>query len=346
MVQEDTLSAVLSDFARTMVTDFPVQDILDHLVQRIVEILPVTGAGVTLISPGSAPHYVSASSESALRYEQLQSALVEGPCLLAFHTDQPVLVPDLRVDSRFPRFGPQALASGLGAVFTFPLRQADRQLGALDLYRETQGPLKAKDVAAAQTLADVATAYLINAQARDEARLASEGFLYRALHDPLTGLPNRALLKQRIEHAAARARRSHANAAVLFADLDRFKQVNDSYGHQIGDELLIAVAHRFAGLVRAGDTLARVSGDEFVFLCEDVDSADDADMLARRVGESCQEPFLVGDVALSISVSVGMAFAGLGIEISEALVVDADTAMYQVKRKGGGRSTGPKPVPG
>lgn len=135
------MTSVLSDFARTMVTDFPIQMILDHLVERIVEVLPVDGAGVTLIErPGSRTHHIAASDESTLRYEQLQADLTEGPCLLAVDTGQAVQVGDLTVEERFPRFRPPALAAGLAAVFTFPLRHEAFPLGALDLYRRMPGP--------------------------------------------------------------------------------------------------------------------------------------------------------------------------------------------------------------
>src|ERR1700729_3318370 len=137
----EELSDVLSEFARTMVTDFPIQGILDHLVTRIVDVLPVTAAGVTLIDPGLEPQYVAASDASALRYEMLQTELGEGPCLAAYRSDEAISVPDLRIEDRFPRFAPRALESGLTAVFTFPLRHQDLRLGALDLYRDTAGPL-------------------------------------------------------------------------------------------------------------------------------------------------------------------------------------------------------------
>ena len=149
-----------------MVTNFPIQGILDHLAVRIVDILPITAAGVTVITPSLEPRYVAASNPSALRYEKLQSELGEGPCLAAYQTGQAVSVPDLTVENRFPRFTPRALDAGLRAVFTFPLRHNDLQLGALDLYRDITGRLSDDSMVAAQTLADVAAAYLINAQAR------------------------------------------------------------------------------------------------------------------------------------------------------------------------------------
>ena len=336
MVDEGKLCAVLSDFARTLATDFPIQRILDHLVGRIVEILPITAAGVTLISAGTAPQYIAASDESAMLFERLQTELRDGPCMWAYETGEAVSVSDLAADLRFPQFVASAVASGLGAVFTFPLRDGSGQLGALDLYRNAPGDLSPHDMAAAQTLADVAAAYLLNAQAREDSRTSSEQFRHGALHDPLTGLPNRLLLQQRLEHAAQRAQRSHTNAAVLFVDLDRFKRVNDTHGHHIGDDLLRAIAQRLAAVVRPGDTLARFSGDEFVFLCEDLQSAADVEALATRVDGAFIEPFSVGGVQLSVTASVGMAFAGPGEDISDELVVQADIAMYQAKRRGGG----------
>jgi diguanylate cyclase (GGDEF)-like protein len=337
MVHEDTLSSVLADFARTMITDFPIQKILNTLVERMVEVLAVSGAGVTLISPGLAPRYVAASDAAALQFEQLQTELGEGPCLLAYDSGEPVAVPDLSLDDQFPQFGPAALEAGMHAVFTFPLRHGEGRLGALDLYRDTPGMLNEREMTAAQILADVAAAYLINAQARQQALDVSDRFRVSALHDALTGLPNRALLGQRLEHLALRAQRSHATAAVLFVDLDKFKRVNDTHGHAVGDELLVAVAQRLEGVVRPGDTLARVAGDEFVILCEDLVEAGDAEILATRMQSELSRPFEMGAVTLGVSASVGdrLRRAG-GSSINAQLLTDADTAMYQAKRRGGG----------
>ncbi len=334
MVDDSKLAGLLSDFARNLATEFSIQIILEHLVESVVDVLPITGAGVTLISEGSAPHYVAASSPDALRFEQLQTQLRQGPCQLAYTTGEAVSVPDLSIDIRFPEFGPAALAEGLKAAFTFPLRAVAGRFGALDLYRDEAGPLGESDLVAAQTLADVAAAYLLNARGREEARAATDHLRQVALHDPLTGLPNRVLLQQRLAHAAKRAKRSRASVAVLFADLDQFKAVNDTYGHQVGDQLLSAVARRLAAVVRPGDTLARIFGDEFVVLCEDLVSDSDVEILAERLRSAFDKPFEIGDALIRITASVGMAFAGPGAQVSERLVDQADSAMYEAKRAG------------
>ena len=345
MIDNRKLAALLSEFARTLATDFSIQTILDHLVERIVDVLPITSAGVTLISAGSDPQFVAASDADALRFEQLQTATGEGPCVEAFRTGEVVSVPDLRRgDPRFPEFCAQSSAAGLRAVFTFPLRDGGsrRQLGALDLYRDTTGPLDADDLVAAQTLADVTTAYLLNARVRDQLHEAAATLRESALHDSMTGLPNRAFLRHALGRAAARARLSPAGAALLFADLDDFKSVNDTYGHAIGDALLVAVGRRLAPLVRPTDTLARIGGDEFVILCEDVHARSDVDALIRRVDDAFTAPFELapaGDdtVSVQITASVGIAFASRPDQIGFQLVRDADTAMYQAKRRGGAR---------
>jgi diguanylate cyclase (GGDEF)-like protein len=319
-----------------MASDFPIQGILDHLVRRIVDILPITGAGVTLISSTTNPHDVAASDEAALRFEKLQTQIGEGPCISAYKSGRAVAVPDLRSQHPFTAFGPAALAAGLAAVFTFPLRHNAGQLGALDLYRDTPGALSSGDMEAAQTLADVTVAYLANAQARSALQDASEQFHTSSLHDPLTGLPNRLLLLERLEHALRRSVRSRHPVAILFVDLDRFKLVNDSHGHLIGDELLVAVADRMAGLIRPGDTLARLSGDEFVIICEEITKKLQIHMIAARIVAALGAPFPLDDVVVEVSASVGIAFSTPKGTDPEEMLREADIAMYQAKRRGGG----------
>ena len=158
-----------------------------------------------------------------------------------------------------------------------------------------------------------------------------------SLHDALTGLPNRTLLIERLEHAMMRCRRSKLQVAVLFADLDNFKLINDTYGHHVGDELLVAVCERLTGLLRPGDTLARVGGDEFIVLCEDLDNASQVDLIATRVGAAFAEVFTLTSADIQVSASVGIAFAGSGVgdSLPDQIIQNADSAMYQAKKKGG-----------
>jgi diguanylate cyclase (GGDEF)-like protein len=328
------LSEVLSDFARTMLTDFPIQGILDQLVGRIVEIMPITGAGVTLISETTSPHYVAASDEAAFRFEELQTVLDEGPCIAAYQTGRAVSIADLSKEKRFPVFIIQAREAGLAAVFTFPLHHGDSQLGALDLYRDTPGGLDEDAMTAAQTLADVASAYLVNAQGRSDLLNSAAHARSTALHDGLTGLPNRILLLERIQHALANRRRSGKLVAVLFIDLDGFKRVNDTSGHQVGDDLLLAISSRLSDVLRPGDTLARLSGDEFVVVCGDLNEEGQIEGLATRLDVAIATPFDLAGLIVELSASIGIAFADQGND-PEQLLHKADIAMYQVKRKGG-----------
>jgi diguanylate cyclase (GGDEF)-like protein len=318
-----------------MLTDFPVQSILDHLVQRIVDVLPITGAGVTLIEPSLRPRYVAASDPAAMDFEELQTELREGPCLAAYRAREPVFVPDLRHEERFEMFGPRALEIGLGAVFTFPLLQGHSCLGALDLYRDAPGALGAGEAHSAQTLADVTAAYLVNAQARADLQDSSAHSHQRAVHDTLTGLPNRILLLERVEHAIVRSGRSRKQVAILFIDLDHFKEVNDRYGHRVGDDLLIAAGERIAGALRPADTVARLSGDEFVILCEELDEVEQAEIVAARIVDVLGTPFVLAHVVVELSASVGIASASQTNHDPEQLLQAADIALHQVKRKGG-----------
>ena len=337
MASDDELAHVLSEFARTMVTDFPIQQILDRLVDRIVDIMPVSAAGVTLISPGVEPRYVAASDEAALRYEMLQTELGEGPCIEAYLTGASVAIADLSADDRFPIFSTRALEAGLAAVFTFPLHHRGEQLGALDLYRDQTGGLSPSDMTASQTLADVAAAYIINAQARTDLQESADRSHRASRHDALTGLPNRILLLERLEHAFLRARRSGLTPAVIYVDLDRFKAVNDAHGHRVGDELLVAVANRLAGVLRESDTLARMSGDEFVILCDGLDSRANADSVIGRITTALDLPFELSRVHVRISASIGIAYADGDDETAEHLLHSADLAMYRAKHEERGR---------
>ncbi|MHB8449994.1 MAG: PP2C family protein-serine/threonine phosphatase [Mycobacteriales bacterium] len=169
-MDEGRLTTVLVEFARTLTGDFSIQKILDHLADRVVEVIPVDGAGVLLMDSDTEHHFVAASDDVILGVEALQMQLQEGPCLQAYRTGRHVAVRDLARDTTFARFSPAAAMAGLGAVYSFPLRLDDRQLGALELYGKEPVELSDADLVGAQILADVTAAYLFNAQAREAAR--------------------------------------------------------------------------------------------------------------------------------------------------------------------------------
>ncbi len=159
----------------------------------------------------------------------------------------------------------------------------------------------------------------------------------QALHDPLTRLPNRVLLLDRARQALARMHRAGGVVALLFIDLDRFKAVNDNFGHDVGDRLLVAVSERLAALMRDSDTVARLGGDEFVILVEDIDNESEALALGERVLDALEHPFPVGSAEVAMLASVGAAATRHTGTDPEALLREADVAMYRAKAAGGRR---------
>jgi diguanylate cyclase (GGDEF)-like protein len=158
---------------------------------------------------------------------------------------------------------------------------------------------------------------------------------HRALHDPLTGLANRQLILDRAEQMLARARRSRDPVAAYFIDLDNFKDANDSLGHEAGDQLLQTVAHRFASLLRASDTVGRLGGDEFVILAEGSPIAAGPEMVAERIREVLREPFLVeGFEGLPITITASIGIATGDRASAQELLRDADIALYRTKAAG------------
>jgi diguanylate cyclase (GGDEF)-like protein/PAS domain S-box-containing protein len=170
-----------------------------------------------------------------------------------------------------------------------------------------------------------------------ERKRAESQLQHDALHDALTDLPNRVLFLDRLQHALSRRRgEDRARLAVLFLDLDRFKLVNDSLGHLVGDRLLVDVARRLESALRPGDTVARLGGDEFTVLVEELTDPEEAEQVADRVLHSLAEPFRIDDRELYLSASIGIAVPGKDVTAGE-VIRDADAAMYRAKAEGKGR---------
>jgi diguanylate cyclase (GGDEF)-like protein/PAS domain S-box-containing protein len=182
---------------------------------------------------------------------------------------------------------------------------------------------------------------LLNIRDQTERLVLEEALRHQAFHDPLTALPNRALFEDRLAHAFERTTRGGYSLCLLLADLDDFKDINDTYGHALGDTVLIEVAERLRRAVRLEDTISRLGGDEFAILIEETKGEDDGSRAAERIMEALAEPILIGDVEVFAHASIGIATGsatGGGSETPEQLagqlLIDADLAMYEAKRQG------------
>jgi len=179
--------------------------------------------------------------------------------------------------------------------------------------------------------------FIISERDITEERMLTAQLSHQALHDPLTGLANRALLDDRLELAHSRIVRQGGLGALLLLDLDDFKGVNDTYGHLVGDQLLAAVARRLEGVARTADTLSRFGGDEFLYLAEGISGADEAEMIAERFLRSLDEPFVIGNLSLEQRASLGVVVWDATTAELLNVVRDADVALYEAKRLGKGR---------
>jgi diguanylate cyclase (GGDEF)-like protein/PAS domain S-box-containing protein len=175
---------------------------------------------------------------------------------------------------------------------------------------------------------------VLNTRDITERKLLEEQLRQAAFHDVLSGLPNRALFMDRLEHALHRTERRGHRIALLFLDLDNFKQVNDRFGHQGGDQVLVAVARRLQSCLRPEDTAARLGGDEFTVLLEDVREPEDIRRVASRILESIREPIAVGNTPVTVTASLGIVPASSAGDTLDTLLHKADIAMYRVKQHG------------
>ena len=240
----------------------------------------------------------------------------------------PVVVEDSDSERRFeqPSFRGRRTGSGLSVTIE---GRTSGPFGVLVVQSMRARSFAPRDVDFLQSLANVLADAL-------ERQAVEDAIRERAVHDPLTGLPNRVLFVDRLEHALARLGRQESLAAILFLDLDHFKLVNDSLGHQIGDELLAAAAPRLKHALRGSDTVARFGGDEFGILLEDIASEGDAIETAERIAATFARPFVLSGSEHFVTTSIGIALAGGG-ERADELIRDADAAMYRAKDRGRAR---------
>lgn len=307
-------------------------DLMDHATQAAAATLEVELAAVLELGEDERGLCLRAAhgfDPDVVLHESVSADWDVSQAGFTLLTGRPVLVEDVEHERRFARHALLA-AHGVRSGATVVIKGRGRPYGVLAVHSVRPCAFTADDIAFVQSLANVL------ADAIDRWR-TEEDIRRRGLHDPLTGLPNRTLVLDRITHALARAEREPGEVALLFLDLDDFKLVNDSLGHGAGDELLVALAPRLREAVRPADTVGRFGGDEFVVLCENVAGEAEALGIAARIARMFDRPFpLRGDDHV-VRASIGVVLRDDSHRDAEALLRDADAAMYRAKEHGRGR---------
>jgi diguanylate cyclase (GGDEF)-like protein len=307
----------------------PLQGVLETIVGAAGELLGDDAPALLLIDPDDPGWLVVAASrgyapglvDAGMRRRRVGvgvagRAVVEGRLILA--EDYPQAVDAL----------PAFVNAGMQAAMAAPVHEDGRVIGSLILSSFRPGRVFSRaEQDMLSSFAEHASLALTDARRVDT-------MLHQALHAALTGLPNRALFTDRIQHALVQGRRRGTACGVIFLDLDRFKTVNDSLGHAAGDELLVAVARRIDDSLRSADTAARLGGDEFAILLEDLSGTDEAVLVAERIGGALSAPVVVQGREVFVKASVGIS---VGREGASELLRQADVAMYRAKAEGKGR---------
>jgi diguanylate cyclase (GGDEF)-like protein len=320
----------LSQLQRAIVDRLPVHEVLEAVVEGACELLGDEVGALRIADPDDPSHttlVAAIGADERLLGERRRQPLSVGMGGRTVRerglivADAVSGAPTAEAMSDFP-------AEGLAAGMTAPVHEHGRVVGSLGVASRAPGrEYGSREQQLLLSFAEHASLAMNHARALEEA-------VHEALHDSLTGLPNRSLFLDRMRHALARAERAETPIAVLFCDLDGFKTVNDSLGHRTGDRLLVQVAERLAGCLRPADTIARLGGDEFAVLLEELREPGDAARAARRLLDSLERPFELREREFYISASIGIA---AGIDEPESLLRDADLAMYRAKSTGKAR---------
>jgi diguanylate cyclase (GGDEF)-like protein/PAS domain S-box-containing protein len=300
---------------------------------------PRFSCAIMLLDPSGSTLRIGAAPTLAPGFlEVLQTASTSpmaGACLAAADLREPVFVRAIATDERWIDHRELAGAHELHAAWSIPIVASDggAVLGTLNVFVGEPRLPDAEQRQVFNLLAQLASTAI-------ERKAFEETLVHQSMHDPLTGLPNRLLFIDRLGQAIARCRRTKSTVGVAFLDLDRFKNLNDSLGHDAGDELLVEVAERLASVIRPGDTVARFGGDEFTVLCEDLapDSARElAVEISQRLLATVISPMVVRGTEMFVGASVGIALTASGDELPEELLRDADAALHHAKESGRGR---------
>jgi len=310
------------------------QEILDDLCRSAESMLPNSIASIMLFNDARDNLSVKSAPSMSLEAVNALNGLVPGECSgscgTAVYKNLPQFVCDTKKDARWsgPAFQYFANSYGVEACWSMPICGADRlAIGSFALSSMEKRTPHQFHKKLLETCSNIVT--IVLKREAEEERL---NFL--AHYDALTQLPNRTLFADRFSQAAAHSKRTDSMVAICFLDLDNFKPVNDNYGHDVGDKLLIEVANRIKSTIREEDTASRQGGDEFTLLLRDIGSFEQCEETLKRIRDSLAQPYFINDYPHKITASIGTTIYPLDNADLDTLVRHADQAMYQAKLSG------------
>lgn len=334
--RSETIVREQAGFLRLVAGSAPISNVLDALCDLVEETFVGAKAAVMRVSDGrlSFAGGPRMPDEFVDAMQSVPLGVEGGLCGIAVEAGEPVYSFDVANDVQLAGCRDLLLRNGFKSVWSTPVNSPDEDaiIASIAVFWHELHEVSTDEVAFMETLCSLCSIAVDRKEY--ETRLS-----HQAHHDSLTGLPNRSLFTELLSNAAARASRANTVNAVMFIDLDRFKEVNDSLGHDAGDELLINVASRLRECSRASDTIARFGGDEFVVLCEDLDPESASGVitdLAERLLTSIDQPMMIKGQSIRVSASIGVSING-GSDVAAGMLRDADAAMYKAKKNGKAR---------
>ena len=332
---------LLSDCNTTLVHAVEEGKLLADICRLVVE-----SGGYRMAWVGYAEYDENRSVRTVAQYGDVEGYLADlnlswadidegrGPTGTAIRTGLTDINQDYASNPRAALWRESALAHGFQSSIALPLAGKKRVLGALTIYSAEINAFVREEVKLLEEMANDLAYGIETLRTRVEHEVAERKLEFLAHHDMLTGLPNRVLLRDRFEQALAQADRNRSGVAMLFLDLDNFKQVNDTLGHNFGDQLLLKVVERLRGCLRDSDTISRQGGDEFVVLLPHLSDLGAIGGIAQHIVEAFSEPFEIDNYAINTTFSIGISMYPLDSREFDTLLRNADTALYQAKDSG------------
>ncbi len=297
--------------------------VMQFIVEQTLSLINAYGAVIELAENDEMVYRAASGSvKSQLGLRLKISSSISG---LSVTTGETLVCVDSEIDDRVDREACRKV--GLRSMIVIPLLHLDERIGALKAISIKPNAFSAADIQVLTLLSDVVAAaiYFSVKYERDD-------LYFKATHDDMTGLANKALFMERLRNTVSYSSRYHKLSGVLMIDMDRLKHTNDSYGHRVGDAVLIEFAHRLQQVVRASDTVARLGGDEFGVILTPVENTEGIEAFIQRIHERLAVPFVFEDMHYSLAASIGYAVIPQGGIEPDKILALADQRMYAVKK--------------